>query len=178
MMTRDEVTALGRGRWTAPLLARIGARGGARFAELLAALDLPRDSLVRALGFAIDQGWVARAEGHGHPLRPEYLLTPAGEAMAARAGRLIMTSARLGLEPRDLPRWSLPVLWRLEPEARRFSTLRADLTPVTPRALSLTLKQMIETRLVDRRLEDAYPPSALYGLAPAGLTLAAALTAD
>ena len=50
-----------------------------------------------------------------------------------------------------------------------------SLAPVTPRALSLTLKQMLAADLVDRALEDEFPPTAIYGLTGRGARLAAAM---
>ena len=75
---------------------------------------------------------------------------------------------KLGLEPGQLSRWSLPLVARLGQEQARFSALRNALRPVTPRALSLTLKQMLTVDLVDRALEDEFPPIAIYGLTGRG----------
>ena len=71
--------------------------------------------------------------------------------------------------------WSLPLIVRLDAEPARFSALREALRPVTPRALSLTLKQMLQVDLVDRALEDDFPPVAIYGLTRRGRALAAAM---
>ena len=64
---------------------------------------------------------------------------------------------KLGLAPGQLPRWSLPLIVRLDAEQARFSALRDALRPITPRALSLTLKQMLSVDLVDRALEARIP---------------------
>jgi len=120
-------------------------------------------------------GWVRRNPGHGHPLRPEYLLTETGAPIAAFAERVMAQRQRLALEPDQLPRWSLPLVAGLTGNTARFSALRETLRPVTARALSLTLKQMMATELVDRTLEDRFPPIALYGLTPRGSRLAAAM---
>ena len=60
-----------------------------------------------------------------------------------------------------LRKWSLPVLAALRQPAR-FSELRASVPGVTPRALALALKDLQAAELVERRIEDAYPPRALY----------------
>jgi DNA-binding HxlR family transcriptional regulator len=67
-----------------------------------------------------------------------------------------------------LPRWSLPIIGRLESDQARFSDLLLSLAPVTSRALSLNLKQMIDGQVVLREVRSGYPPSALYGLAERG----------
>jgi DNA-binding HxlR family transcriptional regulator len=82
---------------------------------------------------------------------------------------------RLGLSPPDLPRWSLPIVSRLATDRKRFSPLRASLAPITPRALSLTLQQMLGADLVDREVADDFPPIAIYGLTGRGMRLAEAL---
>jgi DNA-binding HxlR family transcriptional regulator len=67
------------------------------------------------------------------------------------------------------------LLIHLEDGWKRFSMLEAELKPISPRSLSLTLKQGLESRLVRRRLEDVFPPLPLYGLTPRGEDFAAAL---
>src|SRR5690606_12930767 len=128
----------------------------------------PRSTLAAGLIQLQTAGWLARNPGHGHPLRPEYLLTDAGAPVAAFCARVMAGRERLGLEPGQMPRWSLPVVGRLRPAPARFTALRDALTPVTPRALSLTLKQMLAVDLVSRALEDDFPPVPIYGLTARG----------
>ena len=172
MISDADLRRLTAGRWLVPLLAHLDEADGSRFAAMLA-LGPSRGMLSAALTQLQDAGWVARNSGHGHPLRPEYVLTELGAPIAAFARRLMVQRRKLGLE--QLPRWSLPIAARLDRNRARFSSLRASLAPVTPRALSLTLKQMVSTDLVDRALEDAFPPVAIYTLTGRGQDLAAAL---
>src|SRR3546814_10066312 len=86
-------------RWLVPLLADLASRKGARFVELIHRLGLSRDSLTRTLQAAAALGWVRRNPGHGHPLRPEYILTEAGSAAAARATIIAGAQAAPGLTP-------------------------------------------------------------------------------
>lgn len=175
VISDQDLRTLTVGRWLAPLMAHLGAEKGSRFAVMLARFGLSRSMLSASLIQLREAGWVCRNPGHGHPLRPEYLLTEAGAPIAAFAERVMAERRQLGLEPEQLPRWSLPLVARLDGDDARFSALRETLRPVTPRALSLTLKQMIATELVGRRLEDRFPPIALYGLTPRGTQLAAAM---
>jgi DNA-binding HxlR family transcriptional regulator len=175
MIGEDELRRLTAGRWLLPLLAHIGEESGSRFAAMLARLGLSRSVLAASLAALQEAGWLIRNPGHGHPLRPEYVLTEAGELVAAFCRQVMAQRARLGLEPSQLPRWSLPLIARLDGEKARFSALRDALRPVTPRALSLTLKQMLQVKLVDRALEDEFPPIAIYGLTRRGRDLAAAM---
>ena len=163
------------GRWLLPLMALVGARQGARFAEMLAGLGLSRSMLNSSLSQLIEAGWLQRNPGHGHPLRPEYVLTDAGRPLATLAARVTAVRDDLGLPPDLLSRWALPAVRRLSEGPARFSTLRMALAPVTPRALSLALKQMQAAGLIDRALEESYPPIAIYSLTDRGERLSEAL---
>ena len=175
MIGAADFRRLTAGRWLVPLMAHIGAQGGSRFAMMLAALGLSRSALAASLAELQEAGWLARNPGHGHPLRPEYVLTGAGVPIAAFCRGVMAQRERLGLAPGQLPRWSLPLIARLDGESARFSALKTALLPVTPRALSLTLKQMLAVDLVDRALEAEFPPIAIYGLTGKGRELAAAM---
>jgi DNA-binding HxlR family transcriptional regulator len=166
--------ALSGQRWLAPLLAEMAAQDGARFAILLHRLNLPRDSLVRALTAAQALGWVMRNPGHGHPLRPEYLLTTTGRDVAVRAARIVAAQAQLGLAPGAVTRWGLPILAGIGAGHDRFNALSRVLAPATPRALSQGLVALGRCALVDRRVIDSRPPVSLYGLTSTGRTLAGA----
>jgi DNA-binding HxlR family transcriptional regulator len=175
MIADADLRRLTAGRWLVPLMAHVAAEQGSRFAVMLARLGLSRSVLVASLATLQGAGWLIRNPGHGHPLRPEYVLTEAGAPVAAFCRQVMAGRERLGLEPGQLPRWSLPLIARLDGDTARFSALRDALRPVTPRALSLTLKQMLQVELVDRVLEDEFPPIAIYGLTGRGRELAAAM---
>lgn len=176
MIRPEDIRRLSAGRWFIPLLAFMSEEGGARFGVLLRQLGVSRSVLSRHVDALEEAGWLGRNPGHGHPLRPEYLLTEAGRPIAAWCERVMEERRRLGLERDGLGRWSLPLILGLEPDWKRFSTLQAELAPVTPRALSLTLKQMLAVKLVERRLENRFPPLPLYGLSGAGRSFASALS--
>ena len=175
MISHDDIRRLSAGRWLIPILAHMGREGGARFGALVRQLGVSRSVLSRHMEALETAGWLCRNPGHGHPLRPEYLLTEAGRPVAAWCERVMEERRRLGLEADALGRWSLPVLLGLDRSWKRFSALEAQLRPITPRALSLTLKQMLSLRLVERRLENAFPPLPLYGLSGRGQRFARAL---
>src|SRR4051794_13746274 len=141
-------------RWAPPALALLDQRGGVRFVELQRKLGVTRESLRRALDALIGLGFVRRNTGYGHPLRPEYVITPAGRAASAVA-------ARVGTDETLLRKWSVPVLAELEGE-RRFSELRVALGGVTPRALALALRDLEDAKLVRREVRATRPPSTVY----------------
>lgn len=153
------LVALCHHRWSLPVLAEIGRTKGSRFATLSGRLGVSGESLRRTLAALLDEGLVARNPGHGHPLRPEYVLTPRGGEVAPRA--VAAVDALRGREAVGLKKWSLPVLAELD-EPRRFSELRARLPAASPRALTLALKDLAGAGLVARTVTDDYPPAVLY----------------
>jgi DNA-binding HxlR family transcriptional regulator len=161
-------------RWLVPLLADIAAHRGARFAELIQRLNLPRDSLVRALSVAQAHGWVMRNPGHGHPLRPEYILTDAGQAAARRAGQIMAAQAQLGIAPGGVTRWGLPIIAGILTGHDRFNALARLLPPASPRALSQGLVALGDRALIGRELLDLRPPASRYWLTDSGTRLAEA----
>lgn len=176
MLAIEEIRTLGERRWALPLLAALAAEGGgARFVVLLNRLGCARSALASALDHLTAAGWIERNTGHGHPLRPEYLLTAKGAAVAERAGRIETVSTTLGLGPQSFQRWTLPLAYELRGSARRFTQLKTELAPATPRALSLTLKQMMGQELVSRAIVEDFPPAPIYGLTARGQKLARAI---
>ncbi|MBK6412674.1 winged helix-turn-helix transcriptional regulator [Sphingopyxis sp.] len=165
---------LGSHRWLVPLLADLAAHRGARFVELVHRLGLPRDSLTRTLDAAATLGWVRRNPGHGHPLRPEYILTEAGMVAAARAAMIAEAQAAIGLRPGATTRWSLALVAGISAGHDRFNALSRLLAPATPRALSQGLSALGERGLVRREVIDMRPPTSRYDLTQNGRLLAAA----
>ena len=159
-------------RWTLPVLAEIERTRGSRFATLTGRLGVSGESLRRTLHALEESGLVARNPGYGHPLRPEYVLTPRGHALGPPAQRLVQSLR--GYEEVGLKKWSLPVLAALD-EPRRFSELQAALPEATPRALALALKELQATGLARRTVTDAYPPAVLYELTAKARPIAAAV---
>lgn len=175
MLPEDDLRWLIGSRWFAPLLALAGREEGLRSAALVARFGISRSMLSGVLDQLLGKGWIVRNPGHGHPLRPEYILTDSGRPVAAWCERVMEERRYLGLDSGRLGRWALPLVGRLDRRWERFSWLEAQLRPISPRSLSLSLKQLLEVGLVDRRLEDSFPPRSLYGLTGRGQRLARAM---
>lgn len=169
-----DILALSRSRWIIPLLADIAAHEGARFAALLSRLAIPRDSLARTLELAREAGWIIPNPGHGHPLRPELVLTDEGRRLAVSAAAIAAAQTRVAIAPADLTRWSLPLLHVMDGGERRFSGFERALPQATPRAISQGLRAMTERSLVVRSLVDDFPPVTAYALTESGMVLAQA----
>ena len=150
-------------RWAVPVLAALHRTPG-RSANLMHALGVGRDSLRRALDELIDLRLIARNPGYGHPLRPEYLVLPAGALLLPACVDLMAALDSLRVTEAGLKKWSMPVVDALGADSRRFSELRAALPGITARALTLALKDLVAAGLVERTVTDGFPPSTSYRL--------------
>ncbi|HEX6217689.1 MAG TPA: winged helix-turn-helix transcriptional regulator [Sphingomicrobium sp.] len=167
-ITPELVRRLSAGRWLMPILAAMADSGGSRFSVLERQLKVSKSVLSATLARLEAAGWVCRNPGHGHPLRPEYLLTGEGRGVAGWCEKVIAQRRALGLEPGAFGRWSLPLIGEIGGGWRRFSALQRGLAPISPRALSLELASLSDAALVDRRA-----PGPLYGLTGRGVRFAA-----
>jgi len=163
--------ALFHHRWAVPVLAELHRGAGAKFVTLVNRLGIGRDSLRRTLAALIERGWVVKNPGHGHPLRPEYLLTPAGARLAPWCARLMKVLHALRVEGVALRKWSMPVAYALSCGAERFSEVKGCLAGSTPRALTGALKEMQRAGLIERIVSDGYPPATFYQLTTRGRRL-------
>lgn len=163
----DRLVQLFHHRWAVPLLAELDRRGGGeRAVALRSRLGIGRESLRRTLDALIEQGLVSPNPGYGHPLRPEYVLTGRGAAVAPACTLLMASLHGLGVERIALNKWSMPVMAALEHGGgRRFGQLRDDLPAISPRALAMALKSLAAAGLVERHVIDSFPPTASYRLA-------------
>lgn len=155
-------------RWCIPVIAELHARNGAKFITLVNALRVGRASLSSSLKHLIDLGLARKNPGHGHPLRPEYLLTDAGRDIGQPC--LVLTRLLRKREEADLAfrKWTLPLIAAIGTDVRRFNEIRNSLPDASPRAVALGLKALTGQRWAVRTLIDDYPPAAGYALLPKG----------
>jgi DNA-binding HxlR family transcriptional regulator len=153
--------------WALPILASMHSGIAGRQAPLLAATGAGRTAFARSMDHLLDLGLMERNPGYGHPLRPEFRLTPLGLPAAALAHRIQGVSAD---HDQDLLRrsWTLPVLVSLRAPSH-FNDIRRTLRPITDRALSQSLKAMEIRSWVSRTVDQtARPPRSLYSAINAG----------
>ncbi|MEM9208187.1 MAG: winged helix-turn-helix transcriptional regulator [Pseudomonadota bacterium] len=156
-------------RWNIPIVAELHRRSGAKFITLANCLSASRGSLCASISDLIEQGLVMRNPGHGHPMRPEYLLTPSGEAIGEQCLRLARLVERRNEADLAYRKWTLPLVAAIGAQAKRFNELRTLLgRSATPRAVTLGLKAMQSAGWAERSIIDAYPPAAGYALRPTG----------
>ena len=146
------------------MLAEIHRSGGCKFVTLVNRLSISRDSLRRTLDSLITQGWVIRNPGHGHPMRPEYILTPSGYRLAPWCARVCAVLRVAGIEDLGLRKWSLPIVLTLRRGRKRFSELKSGLPGLTARSLTLALKQLHAAGLIERHVTGEFPPATYYQL--------------
>jgi len=154
-------------RWALPVLAELGRTGGCKLVWLERHLGAGRGSAKDALDALIELGLVSHNAGYGHPMRPEYLLTPRGQPVAAESIPLIDALDRFDVRDLGLRKWSLPVLHAvhgsetIEP-AHRFAQIRELLRSATDRAVSGALRDQEEASLLVRTIRGDRPPRPEY----------------
>ena len=150
--------------------------GGARIAVLRARLGMSHSSLRRVLDDLVEErGWLARNPGYGHPLRPELVLEIPVLATARWAGLYYAQARHLDVERVAFRKWAAAALLAAgrRRDGSRFSELKEDLDGITARGLTLVLKDLLLSGLLERDLRDEFPPAAIYRLSPTGRRLAA-----
>lgn len=151
-------------RWSAQILAELHALHGAKFVTLTHRLGASPTVVRATLDRLMQREWVRHNPGHGHPLRPEYVLTTRGARLAPACAAIDVELRRIGLASSELRRWSLPVVYLAGRRMQRFADFAGGLVGVTDRALSLTLKDLCGWAMLARSVVASYPPMSVYEL--------------
>lgn len=149
-----------------PIIAVLAHDRGAKFVTLLSRTGASRDTLSDTLSHLIDEGVVARNPGYGHPLRPEYILTPFGETLGPSCIRATEVVPALGIMEVALKKWPMLVLVAMGRGGRRFGEIKEMLPGVSPRALTAALRDLQAARLAERTITESWPPHTVYELTP------------
>ena len=175
-MTLQHFLSLCARAWSIPALALIYEGVPARLTPLATAAGASRAAMDASLTRCEELGLLERNPGHGHPLRPALVLTRTGRDVArlcAAVLALLTTDDERKLARRS---WALPVIVVMANVAA-FGELRRQLTPVTDRALSQCLKELLNVGWVERVLDDTGDrPRLLYRCSAAGTALHRALS--
>jgi DNA-binding HxlR family transcriptional regulator len=157
--------------WSLRILALLHEGVAGRQAALLKATQAGRTAFAQSLHHLIDLKLLERNPGHGHPLRPEYRLTPAGVNAAAMASRIAHVAPD---EPDAIllrRAWTLPVL-TVSPKPCSFTDIKTSLPAISDRALSQTLKQLQGHNWLMRQVDTkAHPLRAKYHATNAGMQI-------
>ena len=73
--------------------------------------------------------------------------------------------------------WAPNIIWHLRGGPRRFSELRADIPPISPKMLTARLRELEECGVIDRKVLPTSPPSVEYSLNELGFRLVPAIDA-
>jgi DNA-binding HxlR family transcriptional regulator len=161
----ERLSALVHHRWAIPILAELYRDDGCKFVTLVNRLSISRDSLSRTLEHLQTLELAIKNPGYGHPLRPEYVLTPSGQLLGSNALELINRLRDLGITDPMLKKWSLPVTLAMR-DSMRFSALLDAFPGLSSRALTLTLRELETSGLLRR------DTAASYALTPTGQQIA------
>lgn len=124
--------------WALKILALLDSGVPGRQAPLLAATNASRPAFAASLKHLVDLKLLEKNPGHGHPLRPEFRLTPQGEVAASMASQIINAAPdgeAFAIVKRS---WSVPILV-IAGTPTRYSTIKYGLGKITDRALSQSL---------------------------------------
>lgn len=149
-------------RWAIPVLSELQRTGGDKFVTLQNRLGVSPDALRRSLDSLIAADLIQTNSGYGHPMRPEYVITEQGQAFGKSSADLYDQLREFRIEKVCLNKWSMPTLVGVEAGNTRFNDVKRLLPGATARALTQSLKQLTEERLLVRRVTDDYPPAVNY----------------
>ncbi|MDP5219726.1 winged helix-turn-helix transcriptional regulator [Ruegeria sp. 2205SS24-7] len=161
--------------WSLSILALLHEGAPGRQAPLLAETGAGRTAFALSLAHLKALGLLERNPGHGHPLRPEFRLTPKGVAIATVAARI--RAIVPGQQESALLRraWSVPVL-AVGHRPRYFSEMKGALMPITDRALSQSLQQLRAHQWIERDIDTSqHPPRPLYQTVNTGAAISHAI---
>ncbi len=151
-------------RWNILVIAELYCLSGAKFITLVNRLDASRGPLSAALEHLVELGFVVKNTEHGHPMRPEYLLTAQGLAIGEECLTLVRILKRRNELDLAFRKWTLPLVVAIGDRTLRFNELRSSLDDATPRAITMGLKSLLHHGWASRRLIDDFPPTAGYKL--------------
>lgn len=151
-------------RWDIPLLAELFSANGARFISLANRYGISRGVLKASLSRLIASGLVMENPGYGHPLRPEYILTEAGKAIGPFCVAFLQEGQKRKVTDVFRNKWSCPAIVATGDATIRFNALKKQLSPVTSRALSATLKLLQDHDCMTLTRLDISPPANSYAL--------------
>ena len=160
-MVNSEFISLCSKAWSIQILAYMYRQNDPRISPITHHFSASRTSISAALKHLVELGYLRKNAGHGHPLRPAYVLTAKGKAIGEWAAELdhVLEPVEWRIARRT---WVLPVLREMIPVSR-YGELRSKLRPVTDRALSETLKKLGENNWLDRCVDiDSTPPRVTY----------------
>ena len=143
--------------WALPILAALSKGVPARQAALITATGAGRTAFGQSLSHLLDLGLITRNPGYGHPLRPEFCLTPAGAALGAGADQALKLAKDAQAAALIRRMWTVPIL-TVTTQPVYFGAIKQSLGGVTDRALSQSLQRLQQQRWISRDVDQAARP--------------------
>ncbi len=148
--------------WSLRILALLHRGTPGRQSSLILASGAGRTAFGQSLTHLIDLELLERNPGHGHPLRPEYRLTPRGREIALVANRIESAIPQPEQTKLLWRSWAIPIL-AVSHEPLYFTDIKRALVSITDRALSQSLTQLHEQNWLERKIVTTMrPPRPLY----------------
>jgi DNA-binding HxlR family transcriptional regulator len=163
------LVALASHRWNVPVIGRLHTADALPFGVLATELGASREGLSRSLTALAEPGFVDRDDGR----RGAYRLAPRGARLGGPCHALVDVSRSALVDDLAFRKWTLPIVAALRGWEVRFAELRALLPGISPRALTLALKDMQAAGLVERTVIGGFPPATSYRLTGLGAGLSA-----
>lgn len=159
--------------WGVPVLAVLASDGGAKLITVANRLRLAPETARRTVRALTSLDLVMPNPGYGHPMRPEYILAPDGEAVGRETAALwtALEGRSEGLRAACRRKWTLPTIVVLERGAERFTEIATALAGVSPRALAQTIETLLDARLVEREIDEGPPVRTRYQLTTRGVNV-------
>lgn len=162
--------------WSLKILALLHSGIPGRQAPLIAASNASRSSFASSLDHLVQLGLLERNPGHGHPLRPEFRLTPKGKAIAAIASKILAQVPNDNAFAVIRKNWTVPIL-AITGSQMRFSVIRSELGSITDRALSKSLSALEERAWLARQIDLSQRiPFPTYQAVNAGMAINQAIS--
>lgn len=161
--------------WSLNILELLHNGTEGRQAALLSASGASRTAFTQSLYHLIELGLLERNPGHGHPLRPEYRLTPEGISAARVADKIKKAVPKPSDQTLLRRAWTIPVLV-VSHEPRYFKDIKNELRTITDRALSQSLNQLHSRDWLKRTVNvSARPPRPIYQAFDVGASISQAV---
>ncbi len=161
--------------WSLDILSLMHDGMVGRQSVLLPATGAGRTAFGQSLSHLIDLELLERNPAHGHPLRPEFRLTPRGVEVAGIAGRI---KCAVPQRPRQVMlrrTWVVPIL-AVSREPLQFTSIKRELGAITDRALSQSLEQLQAQHWLQRKVDTASrPPKPFYQAINSGAQISQAV---
>ncbi len=139
--------------------------GPLTFAGLAGRMAASRDTLNDTLAKLEANGVVVR-QPYGR--RTVFTLTRLGTRVGEKCLPMIEVVSGTGTRDLALKKWPMLVLTALGRGATRYNETKAALPGITARALAIALKDLQAAGLIDRTIDEGYPPAPIYMLSELG----------